>query len=190
MLTIQVGNVNIHFLPIILYAVILFIIVAIRTIRLWKQYTQLMKDCQEARYGRTITTATKLMRYYRRCQKIFSTKKIKTSIEVLNIYLAISYWGMSDDQLFLQHMQCVGDSFAAKHFWLALYDLLNDKPEEASAHYHAMIPNEETQVSLDFLDGIMLYKQGNTEEAKNKLERLYPKLHYVLLKEIAKDFMK
>lgn len=189
MFTFKIGKTNVDLRLLVTILGIAFLIGLIRSVLLRKQIAQLGKNCRESRFDQAIPLAKKLKNNYQRSYRLFKVQRIRRAIETFNIYLAISYFGISNHELFLEHINLVDDSNKTKYLWLALYDLLEDNLDEARKHYDMLVADKDLETSIRFLDGIFAHKQGNYEEAKAILESVYPKLNYSLLKDIAKQYM-
>ena len=101
----------------------------------------------------------------------------------------MAYLATNDENNFLKHIHILKKDKTFKELWLSLYYLLKDDTESAMPHYEHLKALPTAPASLGLLDGIILAKQGKTDEAQDKFEEVYPKLNYAFTKEIAARFM-
>ena len=103
--------------------------------------------------------------------------------------LAFSYYGLSNDSLFLKHINLVDDADIDKHFWLALYYLRQDDFVAYKAEYDTLTINNYMPTPLSYLDSMYLYRTGNYKESKKIMEELYGKLNSALLKDLSQEII-
>ncbi len=184
-MTIKIGTININFIPLIIALCIILAIAIINFFFLRKQWSDILRVCQQGEYDKVIEKAKKMLKIYKMNAKIYDGQNIKVLIENLNLFLAISYLAQSNNEQFIKCINEISDTRNEKQFWLTLYYLLNDNLKDAEKQYQLINACQETQDLLSFLDGIFLYKKGSIDIAKEKLENVYSKLNYPILREIA-----
>ena len=189
MFVLQIGNVNFHYLPLLIILVFLAILAIVRILILRRSWKCIGAAHQAGEYDKVIITADKLLKRYRSGAKIISNYNVTKSIETLNLFLAISYFAKLDYDNFLQHIDQVQTLVNEKSFYLALYSLLHDRLEAAREYYDHIDDSEAMQGYKIFLEGICLQKQGETEKGKEKLESIRSKISHPFLREIADQFM-
>jgi len=116
-------------------------------------------------------------------------KQKESAMEMLNFYFAISYLGMSQYDLFLEHIGKVTKDLDMKYFWLSVFYLIKNDIEQAKANKEKISECERTKKSIAFLDGFLVYRENQFEDAKKTLEEVYPKLNYRFLQNIASDII-
>ena len=184
MFVIKFGNLSIHLWPILLIVTVSILCVMIRYLWLMMQNRRLVQLCQSAQYEESILIATKLMNYYQNVYKLSKTKTVKNTIDILNMYLAIAYYGLSNHSLFLKHINLINDTNIEKHFWIALFSLLENNDSEFQKHYNILLTKGPSN-SLLYVNAIKSYKDGKKTEAIEIMDGIYPKINFTLLKDIA-----
>lgn len=186
---IVIGNTTIYLWPIFLVFALTMVGVIIRWFWLSIRIHRVVKTCQSAQYSESILIATKLLNYYERAYKALKSKNAKVTIDVLNLYLAISYYGCSDSVHFIKHISLIDDTNIQKHFWLALFNLLEYDCGKFQHYYDVLTSKRQATNYLAYLNAIQLYEEGKNVDAKEIMRKLYPELKFVLLKDIAQKII-
>ena len=193
MLSTQIGNVNVHFEPLIAVAILFGAILLfhiIRTIILEIKCNQISKDILAGNYDDIIKSGEKVLKIYKKNHSKLSTKVLAAKIESLNFALAVSYFAKSNDNLFLEHINDLKQNNSTKAFWLALFYLQKEDFETAKTLYDEIESCDKNHTIITFLDSYLSYKQGNLTMAREKMAEIHSTLNHVVLKQIADEILK
>ena len=185
MLSFEVGNTTIHLWPLIIVLLVGALGVIIRAFWLSNQNKKIADLCHAGKYNESIFIAQKQLNYYERVIKLSKNKNAKSMMDILHLYLAISYFGLSNDDLFIQNISLLDDDNAEKHFWLALFHLLKNNLNEFQQHYDILSSKEISANYLSYLTALKKHQEGNDAEARDVLSALYSKFNFKLLKDIS-----
>lgn len=185
MLSFELGNTTVHLWPLMIVLLVCVLGVIIRIFLLSNQNKKVAKLCRIGKYNESIFIAQKQLNYYERVIKLSKNKNAKSMMDILHLYLAISYFGLSNDNLFIQNIFLVDDDNAEKHFWLALFHLLKNNLNEFQQHYDILSSKEISADYLSYLTALREHQEGNAAEAHDVLFALYSKLNFKLLKDIS-----
>lgn len=184
MFTIQINNTTIHLWPLFIVLIIAIICGVIRMFIQTRASRLLVKSCQTAQYEKAIKIGKRMLKSYEQIYSFQKTKQVRQAINTLNIYLSISYYGISQYELFLKHIRMVEDSIPEKHFWLALYYLVENDVDAFEKAYDVLGSQNISSNYLMYLNAVQLKKEGKCDEAGKIMHELYPKLNYAILKEL------
>ena len=193
MLSIQVGNVNVHFEPLIAVAILIGIILIfqiMRSVILEIQSKQISKNILEGNYDDIIKNGERLLKIYKKNNSRLSTKVLVAKIEYLNFALAVSYFAKSNDEQFLEHINDLKQNNNIKVFWISLFHLQKEDFETAKVLYDEIESCDENHINITFLDSYLSYKQGNFTMAREKMTEIYDTLNHIVLKQIADEILK
>ena len=104
MLSFQVGNTTVHLLPTLIWVAIVLMVFVVSLFTIKKQIASMKRLCQNGEYEKSIALASKLLTRYTISYKLFRGKNVKLSIEHFHSWLAISYLGLSNYDLFWEHI--------------------------------------------------------------------------------------
>ena len=108
----------------------------------------------------------------------------------LLLNVAVAYLATSDKEHFLEHITAMNQLEDPKEFWLAIFWLREGDMDAAALHYNNIdCYNEETKTSRIYFESLRAYRQGDCEAAKEKMQSIYPSLHYPLLKSYADEIL-
>ena len=190
MLSFQIGKTTVHLLPMLIFVfVVIPVIVMFTGIIKTKQMNSMKKLCQSGEYEKSILLANKLLTYFTRSYKLYRVKSTKLSIETFHIWLAISYLGLSKYDMFWEHINKVEQQKNITYSWIATYYVLQKDMEHVKNYQKKIEPNEETKNIIALLTGVVLCEEGKTNEGKEILNELLPKLGFVLTKQIVLDYI-
>lgn len=188
MFSFRIGHTTVDFTLLIIIVFAALMIAFIKAVWLWKKNNTLLAACQSGDYQRSIAIANQLLKEYQRSYRIYRSKKTKNAIDQFNIFLAISYLGQSNNELFWNFINKAGE-VKEKYFWLSIYYYLQDDIEKLKDAKAKILVNTETQKSIQFLNSILMYKDGKVEESKEMINKIKFDLKFVLLKNIAVDIL-
>ena len=115
MLSFEIGNTTVHLAPLLIFiVVILLLTVIVKT----KQINSMKKLCQSGDYEKSIFLANKLITYYTRSFKLYRVKRTKLEIEAFHVWLAISYLGLSKNDMFWEHINKVEQQQNLRYCWM------------------------------------------------------------------------
>ena len=184
MFTIQINNTTIHLWPLFIVLIIAIICGVIRMFIQTRASRLLVKSCQTAQYEKAIKIGKRMLKSYEQTYSFSKKKQVRQAINTLNIYLSISYYGISQHELFLKHIRMVEDSIPEKHFWLALYYLVENDIDAFEKTCDVLASQNGSPNYLVYLNAVKLYKDGNCAEAEKIMQQISPKLNFVILKDI------
>ena len=186
MLSFKLGNTTVHLWPLIVVLLVAVLGVIIRAVWLSNLNKKMIELCRAGKYNQSISIAAKQLNYYQRVIKLSKNGHTKSIMDILHLYLAISYFGLSNDNLFIQNISLVDENNSEKHFWLALFYLLKNNLNEFQQHYDILSSKEISADYLSYLTALKKHQEGNDSEARDALSALYSKLNFSLLKDISK----
>ena len=143
----------------------------------------------EGDYPTVIAKGKKIFKWYRFLAKICPLPKMRRINDGLRAALAVSFFATGDTEMFLKHIKAIKHTSFYRHSWLGVYYLLQDDTEAAKEQYQALqqCGNESAEM-LDYLNALMLYKEGDIVNAKCIMTNVYPRLKVPFAKEIADRF--
>lgn len=189
MFSFKLGNTTIYLWPLILVFLIGIWGVIIRASLLSAKNKKMIKLCRIGEYDESIVIASKQLNYYRRVLTVSKNKNTKSIAEMLYLHLAISYFGLSNDNLFIQNIFFVSDDNSEKHFWLALFYLLKNDSDEFQIHYDILSSKRNISDYLSYLSALKQYQKSSDSDARDILSALYSKLNFKLLKDISQKII-
>ena len=114
--------------------------------------------------------------------------KMRRINDGLRAALAVSFMATGNTKKFLKHVKAVKYMSDHRNCWLGIYHLLQDDMEAAKEHYHALQGGGDASEVMDFLNALMLFKEGDIVNAKRIMTYVYPRLKVPFAKEIADRF--
>lgn len=189
-MTVQIGNTAIDFRPLMVVFAILLAIIAfyiVQGIVLNRRCQKIAKAMTVGDYDYVIAKGERVLAIYQTYNKRRSSKSLAQWIEYLNFALGVSYFANQDNDNFLKHITALTASENTKQFWLSLYYIKQNEIEIAQGHYNQIENNEDTLTSKTFLESMFLYKNGERQEAKEKMQTVIPKLKHKILKQLADE---
>lgn len=193
MLSKTIGNVIVHFEPLIIFGGLIAIILLVqmaRSIIIEKRFTNVYKNLIAGKYDDVIEIGANLLYSYKKYNARLSTKPITNRIEYLNFALSVSYFAKFDDDQFLSHINALIVSLDVKEFWLSLYYLRRDDFDSFQSHYANIKVSDETLLNRTYLESIRLYMRNQYDLAKMKMMGIYTDLKHPVLKQIADEVLK
>lgn len=189
MVSFLAGNVNIHFLPLLIFVfVVLPAVVLITAIVKAKQINSMKRLCQSGNYKESILLANKLIKYYTHSYKLYRLKRTKTDIESFNVWLAISYLGLSEYDKFWEHINKVEEQQNLKYCWVGMYYLLQKDIEQVKLYKEKIEPMEDMSKSTALFNGVILCEQGAEDDGKKLLSETLPSLNFELTRRVVLDY--
>lgn len=174
-------------LIVLFLTIIIFVIVSIIT---KKSYLKLHKKCLSGDYDIVISKGIKLIKWYKIISKILPFPSIKKILDNLNIFLAISFLAKNNNEKFISHIEAIKYKTNLKEQWYTIYYLMQKDVTTASEHYKKLLETKDVQEdAIYFIDSMFLYESGETEKAKQKMEKVYSTLNYKFTKEIAEKII-
>ncbi len=189
MLSFQIGNTTVNLLPLLIFILVVCPVIALLTgIIKAKQIKSMKKLCQSGDYEKSILLANKLIPYYTRSYKLYRIKRTKLDIEAFNIWLAISYLGLSKYDMFWNHINKVEQQKNLKYCWIGVYYILQKEIEQVKIYKEKIEPNEEMTNTLALFTGVVLCEEGMANDGKEILSEILPNLNFALTKQIVLDY--
>ena len=188
MLSFKIGNTTVEPAPLLFVVLIFLVTLLITGIVKTRQIKAMKKLCQSGDYEKSVVLANKLLTYFTRSYRLFHAKSTKAGIEAFHVWLAISYLGLSQYDLFWEHINKVEQLQNLKYCWMGTYYILQKDIDQVKLCKDKIEPTEETQNTLDFFTGVILYEEGKVSEGKEILSRVLPNLHFELLKQIVLQY--
>ncbi len=186
-MSITIGNTTIHLEPFI-YLLNFLIIFTLLYVAFWRiKAIGFKKSFTSGDYKSAIKSGNSLLNYYKRSP--IKTSNIKGWIEALNLTLAVSYFAEKNDELFLKHINIFNQNADTKNFWLALYYLKKENISEAQKYFDCIAPSDNTRVITEYYSAMLLSKQGENEEARERMKAVYPELNHKILKQMAEEII-
>ena len=122
--------------------------------------------------------------------KVENFPSIKKILDNLNIFLAISFLAKNNNEKFISHIEAIKYKTNFKEQWYTIYYLMQKDVTNASEHYKKLLETRDVQEdAVCFIDSMFLYESGETEKAKQKMEKVYSTLNYKFTKEIAEKII-
>ena len=189
MLSFEIGNTTVHFAPLLIFILIILPAIVLLTVFVkTKQINSMKKLCQSEDYQKSIFLANKLIKYYTRSYKLYRVKRTKLEIEAFHVWLAISYLGLSKNDMFWEHINKVEQQQNLKYCWIATYYVLQNDIEQVKLYKEKIEPTEEMKNTLAFLTGVVLCEEGKVSEGKEILSETLPNLNFELTKQIVLNY--
>ena len=189
MLSFEIGNTTVHLAPLLIFIVVILpVTVLLTAIVKTKQINSMKKLCQSGEYEKSILLAKKLLTYFTRSYKLYRVKSTKLYIENFHIWLAISYLGLSQYDMFWEHINKVEQQQNLKYCWIATYFVLQNDIEQVKLYKEKIEPTEEMKNTLALLTGVVLCEEGKVSEGKEILSEILPNLNFELTKQIVLNY--
>ena len=189
MLSFEIGDTTVHLAPLLIFIVVILpVTVLLIAIVKTKQINSMKKLCQSGDYEKSIFLANKLITYYTRSYKLYRVKRTKLEIEAFHVWLAISYLGLSKNDMFWEHINKVEQQQNLKYCWIATYYVLQNDIEQVKLYKEKIEPTEEMKNTLAFLTGVVLCEEGKVSEGKEILSETLPNLNFELTKQIVLNY--
>ena len=192
MFTRQIGNVIVHFEPLIIVVVAILIVYFVLALLLRYRGKKITESFQDGNYEVVLKEGIKLLKTYQRYAKRYKRKprNIMAWIEYLNFALAVSNFSVKNYDQFLYHISALTQNQDIKEFWLSLYCLRQDDIDGFQSHYENIKVTEETLINRTYLESIKLYTQAEYDLAKTKMSEIYSDLKHPILMKIADKILK
>ena len=175
MFTRQIGNVIVHFEPLIIVVVAILIVYFVLALLLRYRGKKITESFQDGNYEVVLKEGIKLLKTYQRYAKRYKRKprNIMAWIEYLNFALAVSNFSVKNYDQFLYHISALTQNQDIIEFWLSLYCLRQDDIDGFQSHYENIKVTEETLINRTYLESIKLYTQAEYDLAKTKMSEIY-----------------
>ena len=121
MLSFKIGNTTAEPAPLLFVVLIFLVTLLITGIVKTRQIKAMKKLCQSGDYEKSVVLANKLLTYFTRSYRLFHAKRTKAGIEAFHVWLAISYLGLSQYDLFWEHINKVEQLQNLKYCWMGTY---------------------------------------------------------------------
>ena len=190
MFTFEIGKITVNLVPLLIFVFVILPIVFLFTVFIkTKQINAMKKLCQSGDYEKSIALANKLLAYYTRSYKLYRRKNTKLAMESFHGWLAISYLGLSNYDMFWEHINKVEQQQALKYGWIGAYYVLQKNVEQVKGCIEKIEPTEESKKMLALLNGVVLCEEGKVSEGKELLTEILPDLHFELAKRIVQNYI-
>lgn len=190
MFTKQIGNVIVHFEPLIIVIVATLIACLIIALLVMYRGKKVNKSFQSGNYDSVLIDGEKLLKTYQGYAKRYKHKNTLSWIESLHFVLAVSYFSVKNYERFLYHINCLSQNLDIKEFWLSLYYLRQNDLDSFQSHYANIKVSDETLINRTYLESIKLYMQDKYDLAKTQIIGIYADLKHPILKQIADEVLK
>lgn len=189
MLSFEIGDITVHLAPSLIFIVVILpVTVLLTAIVKTKQINSMKKLCQSGDYEKSIFLANKLITYYTRSFKLYRVKRTKLEIEAFHVWLAISYLGLSKNDMFWEHINKVEQQQNLKYCWIATYFVLQNDIEQVKLYKEKIEPTEEMKNTIALLTGVVLCEEEKVSEGKEILSEILPNLNFELTKQIVLNY--
>lgn len=185
MFTKQIGNVTVHFEPLIIFLVVVMVVFVFIALSLSVRGKKIKRAFEFGEYDKVLKDGERLLKTYLNYAKKYKHRNTLAWIEYLHFSLAVSNLALMNWESFLNHINALSQYDDVKNFWLSLYHILQDNLDEASSYYDKIAQTEENATNISFLDGLIWFNQGEVDLAENKMKDIYPSLKHPVLKNIA-----
>lgn len=182
MLSFEIRNTTVHLLPLLMAFLIAVIGGVFHARLLSKRNRDIVELCQAGKYNDSIVLAQKQLNYYKRKLKTQNTKSV---MERIYLHIAISYFGLSNDEQFIHNMTQVTDLNPEKHFWLALFYLTKDELDEFEKEYEILTSIRANKKYLSYLSCMRESLEFDDVETQTALSALKSILNFKLLQDIS-----
>ena len=157
MLTKQVGNVEVHFGPLIIVAVGTLLYLLSLALLLILRWNKMTKAFIIGDYRSALVIGKKLLRTSEKSNKRKKPKKTRPFDEQLHFVLAVSHFSEKNYEQFLHHINALTQYRDVKEFWLSLYYLCQNDLDNAKLYYASISKSNDTLSSRTYLESMMLY---------------------------------
>ncbi len=188
MFTKQIGNVTVHFEPLIIFLAVVMAVAVFSALSLSVRGKKIKRAFELGEYDKVLKDGERLLKTYLNYAKRYKHRNTIAWIEYLHFSLAVSNLALMNWEPFLNHINALSQHNDVKSFWLSLYYILQNNLEEASSYHDMIAQTEENATNISFLDCLIWYNKGDVDLAKNKMKGIYPLLKYPVLKDIANKF--
>ena len=185
MFTKQIGNVTVHFEPLIAFLVVVMVVFVFIALSLSIRGKKIRRAFECGEYDKVLKDGERLLRTYLNYAKRYKHRNTIAWIEYLHFSLAISNLALMNWEPFLNHINALSQHNDVTSFWLSLYYILQDNLDEARSYYNKIAQTEENATNISFLDCLIWFNKGDVDLAKNKMKDTYPLLKHPVLKDIA-----
>ena len=190
MFTKQIGNVVVHFEPLIIVIVATLISYLIIALLLMYRGKKVKKSFESGNYNIVLINGEKLLKTYQRYAKRYKHRNTISWIEYLHFAMAVSHFSVKNDEQFLYHINALDQNQDIQAFWLSLYYLRQDNLDSFQSHYANIKVSEETLLNRTYLESMKLYTQHEYDLAKTKMNEIYANLKLPILKQLADEVLK
>ena len=185
MFTKQIGNVTVHFEPLIIFLVVVMVVFVFIALSLSVRGKKIKRAFEFGEYDKVLKDGERLLKTYLNYAKRYKHRNTLAWIEYLHFSLAVSNLALMNWELFLNHINALSQYDDVKNFWLSLYHILQGDLDEASSYYDKIAQTEENATNISFLDCLIWFNQGEVDSAESKMKNIYPSLKHPILKNIA-----
>ena len=185
MFTKQIGNVTVHFEPLIIFLVVVMVVFVFVALSLSVRGKKIKRSFESGEYDKVLKGGERLLKTYLNYAKRYKHRNTLAWIEYLHFSLAVSNLALMNWESFLNHINSLSQYDDVKNFWLSLYHIYQDNLDEALSYYDKIAQTEENTTNISFLDCLICFNQGDVDLAENKMKDIYPSLKHPVLKNIA-----
>lgn len=190
MLAKQIGNVTVHFEPLIVVLITALVLYCGIALLLKYRGKKITKSFESGNYDSILIEGEKLLKIYQRYAKRYTHKNTLAWIEYLNFVMAVSHFSKKNYESFFNHINALTQNNNIKQFWLSLYYLQINDLDNANVHYAKIMEGDDTLSNRTYLESMILYVQGDYDLAKRKMLDIYDDLKHPILKQIADEVLK
>ena len=181
------GSLLILALPFILLFLILAFVITFFIVNLVARglYMKAYNAYLSGNYDVVISKGKKITTWYYIISKTSPFPSVRRIIDDLNGMLAVSFLAKEDNEKFLKHINAIKRKKAFKSSWLCMYYLLHNDVQTAEGYYESLKETNEAETTVNYLNAIFLFKQGEIEQARKTMNEVYPKLNVPFAKAVA-----
>ena len=190
MFTKRIGNVVVHFEPLIVVIITSLIAFLIISLLLHYREKKVTKSFESGNYSAVLVDGKKLLKTYQGYAKRYKHSNTLSWIEFLHFAMAVSYFSVENYEQFLYHINAFNQNRDIKEFCLSLYYLRKIDFNSFKEHYENIKVSDETLKSRTYLDSLKLYMDNEYDMAKWKMNEIYENLKHPVLKQIADEVLK
>ena len=185
MFTKQIGNVIVHFEPLVIFLVVIMVVFVFIALSLSVRGKKIKRAFESGEYDKVLKDGERLLKTYLNYAKRYKHRNTLAWIEYLHFSLAVSNLALMNWESFLNHINALSQYDDVKNFWLSLYHILQNNLDEARSYYDKIAQTEENATNISYLDCLIWFNQGEVDLAENKMSDIQPSLKHPVLKNIA-----
>ena len=120
MFTKQIGNVTVHFEPLIIFLVVVMVVFVFIALSLSVRGKKIKRAFESGEYDKVLKDGERLLKTYLNYAKRSKHRNTLAWIEYLHFSLAVSNLALMNWKSFLNHINALSQYDDVKNFWLSL----------------------------------------------------------------------
>ena len=188
MLSFEIGKITIDFMPLVSFFVIAIPVMLISYLLKKNQARSMINYCCSGEYEKSLAIADKLLNYHSTGYKIFRFKKVKSNIDIILLWRAISYLGLSRYDDFFDCIDKIETKKNYAYGWMGIYYVIKRDVEQVKICIEKIEPDDDLTKTVNLLNGFVLCLDDKMDEGAAILNNIDTK--YALIKQLISDFTK